>query len=248
MIVSVVKLNSLKYTPEGIQRLKKVVQASLRQRRWTVRKFTAEVQKHISEINQQRKSRGEPPFESKGSHTTINRYVSLDVEARRLSDEVLQAMAPFIYRVLSINGDEIVLDTSVTYAEDWIQFARLATNDFTFPEDVYTQQTMEPTETPLARFIQYWCERQNPSVSMQEFELRLQQATDMDLERFRAIVASQVKPSEINEDDLVFIGFVVRNERGKAYTLDELKAISLGLTDPTQEDRNGKPNGAHASS
>lgn len=247
MIVSVVKLSTLSYTPSGIQRFKNVVQATLQERRWTARQLATHVQRRIAQINEELRQQGRPAIGTQGSFTTVNRHVSSNIQITRLNEEVVEAMAPFVYRVLSMNGDEIVLDTSLTYADNWVELARLATDDFTFEDGYPTRDMKQPRETPLSRFIKYWTEKQNPPVSLQEFELRLLQVSNMTPERFQAIASGAVPPEDVKNFELLFLTGVMHDEQNHPYPIEYMQGINAGVIDPTYDEGNSKPNGAHIS-
>ncbi|MBD1995180.1 hypothetical protein H6G00_00870 [Leptolyngbya sp. FACHB-541] len=100
------------YTPEGIQRLAKAIKATLKLRGWSERELHRQMQAAGSTI----------------ALGTVNRYA----KGRPINpkNEVLREIAPFIYRVVSIDGDSVEVDPSRTYADDWIAFAKIGSTEF----------------------------------------------------------------------------------------------------------------------
>jgi hypothetical protein len=213
--VTVIRLGDMSYTPAGIKRISKAIQATLGQRSWSERDLTRAIQRKLDR---------EEDTSFKAAHGTINRYAAGLI--KNPQDRVLREIAPFIYRVVAINGDEVFLDTSRTY-DDWREFARIGTNNFVegLPGEVMST-------SPIADFIRHWRDRQSPPVTIEEFELAIRQRTELDVERFRAIASGSIPSEEIKDLDLLWIGAVLRNQEGSAYPLDYLKEIRDGIATP----------------
>lgn len=124
---TIVSIESFEYTPPGIQRLCKVAQATLKHRGWSGRDLARAVQARLKEINQQRIDQGLHELKFKASHGAIARYINGTV--REPNDDVISAIAPFMFRVISIEREHIHLDVSRTY-DDWREFARIGTADY----------------------------------------------------------------------------------------------------------------------
>lgn len=90
----------------------KVIQATLKVRGWTERELSRATEGSTNTI----------------SHGTANRYAKGRVVEP--TEQVLEAIAPFIYRLIAINGDDIELDLERTYEDDWEEFAKIGSSEF----------------------------------------------------------------------------------------------------------------------
>jgi transcriptional regulator with XRE-family HTH domain len=90
-------------TPEGIELLSKVLQATLTYNRWSERELARK---------------------AGISHGSANRYVNgriLDPQ-----DDILQKLAPHIYVAKSISNEGVEIDPHSTYGDNWIELERIA--------------------------------------------------------------------------------------------------------------------------
>lgn len=94
------------FTRKGAIRICMAVSASMTHRDWSGRRLSRE---------------------SGLADGTISRYMSAKVVEP--SEKVLRTLAKFVYKVVSIDGEEVKLDTSQVY-EDWEEFAYLGTADY----------------------------------------------------------------------------------------------------------------------
>ncbi len=118
------------YTREGIERMAKAIRASIKVREWTERKLRLEIQQRAKDL-------GQPELHLSGS--TLNRYAGSPPTIKQPKAEALKAIAPFVFRVIAINGDDIQLDLDHTYEDDWREFARIGTADFEKSATLRTQ-------------------------------------------------------------------------------------------------------------
>lgn len=118
------------YTPEGIARLAKVIRATLKVRGWHERELCRAIKSRAVQL-------GRPELSL--STGTVNRYASVPPVVKRPQADVLEAIAPFIYRVVAIHGDDVQVDASQTYT-DWREFARIAT-------DAYCHSAKKPIQS-----------------------------------------------------------------------------------------------------
>ena len=103
-----VKDYSLEYTQDGLQRLANLLKATMIARGWKASDLA---------------------LKSGLSKPTISRYVGLGSNSiKKPQPDVLRALAPHILRAISIDGDFIVVHQSLTYGDDWIGLARIATD------------------------------------------------------------------------------------------------------------------------
>jgi hypothetical protein len=119
--MNLVSVSLSTYTSQGIERIAKVIQATLRVRGWTERELTRAIQDRAKNLQ-------DPSLSL--SAGTVNRYASLPPVVKRPEDRPLIAIAPFIFRVVRIDGDRVDLDTSCTYEDNWRDFARIGTEDY----------------------------------------------------------------------------------------------------------------------
>lgn len=220
---SVVSVNVelLEYSPTGIERLRKVIQATLRLRRWSERDLTRAVQAHLQELNAALRAGGREELKLKASHGTINRYANGSV--RHPQDDVMEAIAPFIFRVIAINGDRVELDTSRTYSDDWREFAYIGTS---FYEEASQENTKGKRQHPgrgrnmfegvgkgsgaVGRLIRAVMQAKglDPVAHFREFSRFFPSVEEADIEHLRAIVAGEA--DYVTRDLLGAVGFALR--------------------------------------
>lgn len=109
------------YTREGIERMAKAIRASIKVRQWTERRLRLEIQQRAKDL-------GKPELHLSGS--TLNRYAGSPPTIKQPKADALKAIAPFVFKVVAIDGDDIQLDLDHTYEENWREFARIGTTDF----------------------------------------------------------------------------------------------------------------------
>jgi len=114
-------IDEFDYTRQGVERLSKAIRASIKVRGWTERKLRLEIQERSKNLKQ-------PDLSLSAS--TVNRYVRTPPTIEHPQTKALKAFAPFVYQVVSIQGDDIQLDVSCTYEDNWRAFARIGTVDF----------------------------------------------------------------------------------------------------------------------
>ncbi|QSJ14586.1 helix-turn-helix transcriptional regulator [Nostoc sp. UHCC 0702] len=95
----------LEYSPEGIKRLSMLIQATLKIRKWSVRKFaeTANI-----------------------APSTASKYINGKVI--KPEEKILKAITPLIYKAFAFT-DKVYVDTNITYS-DWLELAHIATKNF----------------------------------------------------------------------------------------------------------------------
>ncbi len=96
-----------KYTVEGIARLSFTIKAAMKYRGWSERKLAS----HAGV-----------------SHVTINKYVRANIHEPQ--PDILRAIAPFIFKVTSIDVENIELNSEETYDDDWQALEKIATANF----------------------------------------------------------------------------------------------------------------------
>ncbi|AFY74253.1 putative transcriptional regulator [Synechococcus sp. PCC 7502] len=96
-----------KYTVEGIARLAFTIKATMKLRGWSERKLAAQ---------------------AGISHVTVNKYVRTNIHEPQA--EILKALAPYIYKVTSIDQDKIEIYSDQTYGDDWQELDKIATSDY----------------------------------------------------------------------------------------------------------------------
>jgi transcriptional regulator with XRE-family HTH domain len=107
-----------RYTPESLERLSLAIRATLLHDRVSERELA-----ELASI----------------SHNALNKYVrGLVREPQR---KVLEAIAPHLYRVKSVDKDQVVIDFSQKYGDEWRELDVIASTD-------YPQQK---SETPSRR-------------------------------------------------------------------------------------------------
>jgi DNA-binding Xre family transcriptional regulator len=74
-------------------------------------------------------------------------------------------------------------------------------------------------ESALVKFIRAWLERNQ--VTMMEFELAIQQRTNLSLAKLREIIAGRIP----TETELGYLGMVLRDEHNQPFEFEYLKAI-----------------------
>lgn len=153
-----IKLN---YTRDGVQRLASVIKASLNARGWS-----------SNELGRQ----------ANISSPTAARYSSGTVV--RPQDEILKAIAPYVYRLIAFKGNCIEIDTNATYEGNWQELAKVATDAFK-PSIVKNRGA----NMDFAEMIEYAMREKN--ISQQELEISLKRKIDagafITLDRLREI-------------------------------------------------------------
>jgi len=96
-----------RYTVEGINRLAFTIKASMKQRGWSERKLA---------------------LQAGVSHVTVNKYVRANIHEPQ--PEILKALAHYIYRVSSIDREQIEIYADETYGNDWLALDKIATIDY----------------------------------------------------------------------------------------------------------------------
>lgn len=96
-----------KYTVEGISRLAFALKASMKLRGWSERKLAG-----AAGI----------------SHVTVNKYARGNIHEPQ--SEILKALSPFIFRVVSIDLENIEIYADETYGEDWQALEKIATSEY----------------------------------------------------------------------------------------------------------------------
>lgn len=96
-----------KYTVEGITRLSFTIKASMKLRGWSERKLAS----HAGV-----------------SHVTVNKYVRANIHEPQ--SDILKALAPYIYKVSSIDQERIEIYSDETYDQDWQSLEKIATAEF----------------------------------------------------------------------------------------------------------------------
>jgi DNA-binding Xre family transcriptional regulator len=74
-------------------------------------------------------------------------------------------------------------------------------------------------ESALVKFIRAWLERNQ--VTMMEFELAIQQRTNLSLAKLREIIAGRIP----TETELGYLGMVLRDDHNQPFEFEYLKAI-----------------------
>ncbi len=173
--ISVILQPDLKYTKDGIKRLAATIQATLIRNQWSGRKLSQEA--------------GLAP-------STVNRYMNGHLS--KPQEEVIKALAPYIYKVTAIDNDSVEIDPNQVY-NNWIELAKIATDEF-IPEHESLNKFMS-----IVSKIKECMRRQN--ISQVEIENRLIEMQDnktarMSLSRLREI---QEQPTSITDDELRII-------------------------------------------
>ena len=101
------EMDGNKYTVEGITRLAFTIKASMKLRGWSERKLA---------VN------------AGVSHVTVNKYVRANIHEPQ--SDILKAIAPYIYKVSSIDQEKIEIYSDETYDQDWQSLEKLATAEF----------------------------------------------------------------------------------------------------------------------
>ncbi len=101
------EMDGNRYTVEGINRLAFTIKASMKQRGWSERKLA---------------------LQAGVSHVTVNKYVRANIHEPQ--PEILKALAHYIYRVSSIDREQIEIYADETYGNDWLALDKIATIDY----------------------------------------------------------------------------------------------------------------------
>ncbi len=101
------QLSRERYTPEGIARLAMVIQATLHHHRLSERALAK-----LASI----------------SHKTLNKYACGLI--RKPQADVLEALAPHILKVKSVDTEQIEVEPCQTYGTDWEMLDLIATADY----------------------------------------------------------------------------------------------------------------------
>jgi transcriptional regulator with XRE-family HTH domain len=121
------EMDGNKYTVEGITRLAFTIKASMKLRGWSERKLAS----HAGV-----------------SHVTVNKYVRANIHEPQ--SDILKALAPYIYKVSSIDQDRIEIFSDETYDQDWQSLEKIATAEFSkifFDSDKANEMAVAETPT-----------------------------------------------------------------------------------------------------
>lgn len=192
------ELEGTRYTAAGIARLKLAIRATLQKNRWSARELARK---------------------AGISHGTVHKYANGHISEPQ--PKTLEALAPYIFKVVSFPSDLITIDTEHTYGSDWRELERIATSAFDREQEVYQQASSSEMEK-LAQLILDEIRRQ-----------------DIDLEQFTR--EALLSPSDIKDilqgiilsDDIYKLGLLatrLRNpETGQTFSSWEELALYCGL-------------------
>lgn len=250
--MNLVSINVGDYTRQGIERMSKVIRASLYARGWTERRLTAEIQARAKETNQP---------ELHLSTGTVNRYASSPPVIKRPQPDVLRAIAPFVFKVVAINGDDIQLDLDHTYEADWREFARIGTTDFEKSAILRTRKSPASDDNrnsgkessmdqdnigngagAIGRLIRSeMAERQlNPEreADFKEFVRFFPEQDEDDISAMRAIVLGRTE--YVNDDLISFVALALRSFTGdERYTTEFLLQLNTAADTAVAKFGNG---------
>lgn len=116
------EMDGNRYTVEGISRLAFTIKATMKHRGWSERKLASQ---------------------AGVSHVTVNKYVRANIHEPQ--SEILKALAHYIYKVSSINQDQIEIYADEIYGDDWQALEKIATADYNLSG---TDSTPVVAETP----------------------------------------------------------------------------------------------------